>query len=277
RSQEAKQPQSSEWEETRTERETSDPQSHYGIIASRNAVIKDGYTREQFRLDTRALCFEIEAAGLMMDFPCIVIRGICNYADTHKNKQWQGYAALAAASYAKELLGYIPTTHVSQESLAADMCSGLKEEIQDTNKRLDRAYNQQEQHHNEQKTRALTDQQQRCHQVFKISNYEEQKNINPRRVEGTCQWALKSAKYIRWWESGSNDLLWVSVDPGYGKSVLARSIIDDDLQALRLAVTTTVLIPHYVQYYINSLANNLTYYPMRYRPRRKRGEITKRG
>jgi nucleoside phosphorylase len=110
------------WEKTRSERETTGPQSHYGIIASGNAVIKDGNTREQLRLNTGALCVEMEAAGLMMDFPCIVIRGICDYADTHKNKEWQGYAALAAASYAKELLGYIPTTHVSQENLVVDVC-----------------------------------------------------------------------------------------------------------------------------------------------------------
>lgn len=112
-----------EWEETRSERESSDPQPHYGIIASGNSVIKHARTREQLRQDTGALCFEMEAAGLMLDFPCIVIRGICDYADSHKNKQWQGYAALAAASYAKELLGYIPVGHVSQESLAADTYS----------------------------------------------------------------------------------------------------------------------------------------------------------
>ncbi|KAJ6102324.1 hypothetical protein N7486_004751 [Penicillium sp. IBT 16267x] len=227
-----------EWEETRSERETSDPQSHYGIIASGNAVIKDGYTRERLRLDTGALCFEMEAAGLMMDFPCIVIRGICDYADTHKNKQWQGYAALTAASYAKELLGYIPITHVSQEILVADVCSGLKEGFESINKRFDRAYDQQKHHHNEQITRASIDQQQCCHRVFKVSNYEEQKNINPRRVEGTCQWALQSAEYIRWWESSSNELLWVSADPGCGKSVPARSIIDDKLQASSVVVTT---------------------------------------
>jgi nucleoside phosphorylase len=65
----------------------------------------------------------MEAAGLMQDFPYIVIRGVCDYADSHKNKQWQGYAALAAASYAKELLGYIPVAYVSQESLVVDACS----------------------------------------------------------------------------------------------------------------------------------------------------------
>jgi len=59
----------------------------------------------------------------MADFPCIIIRGICDYADSHKNKQWQGYAALAAAAYAKELLAYVPRGHISQEKLVTDICS----------------------------------------------------------------------------------------------------------------------------------------------------------
>jgi nucleoside phosphorylase len=49
------------------------------------------------------LCFEMEAAGLMNVFPCVVIRGICDYADAHKHKQWQEYAAAVAAAYAKSL------------------------------------------------------------------------------------------------------------------------------------------------------------------------------
>jgi hypothetical protein len=49
----------------------------------------------------------MEAAGLMDQFLCLVIRGVCDYADSHKNKQWQGYAALTASAYAKELLGVI--------------------------------------------------------------------------------------------------------------------------------------------------------------------------
>jgi nucleoside phosphorylase len=112
-----------EWEETRSERDGKDPLPHYGIIASGNSVINHGCTREQLRLESGALCFEMEAAGLMLDFPCIVIRGICDYSDSHKNKQWQGYAALAAAAYAKELLEYVPRGQVSQENLAVDVCS----------------------------------------------------------------------------------------------------------------------------------------------------------
>jgi nucleoside phosphorylase len=112
-----------EWEEPRSERENSDPQPHYGIIASGNSVIKHGGTREHLRSKTGALCFEMEAAGLMLDFACIVIRGVCDYADSHKNKEWQGYAALAAASYTKELLGYIPVGHILREELVVDVCS----------------------------------------------------------------------------------------------------------------------------------------------------------
>lgn len=77
-----------EWEETRCGREDIGPQLHYGIIASGNSVMKHGWTRERLRRETGALCFEMEAAGLMLDFPCTVIRGICDYSDSHKNKRW---------------------------------------------------------------------------------------------------------------------------------------------------------------------------------------------
>src|SRR4051812_49225814 len=53
------------------------------------------------------LCFEMEAAGIMTEFPCLVIRGISDYADSHKNDIWQHNAAAAAAGCAKELLCYL--------------------------------------------------------------------------------------------------------------------------------------------------------------------------
>jgi hypothetical protein len=63
----------------------------------------------------------MDPAGLMLEFPCIVVRGICDYSDSHKNKQWQGYAALVAAAYARELLGYVPRGQVSHEKLVAEI------------------------------------------------------------------------------------------------------------------------------------------------------------
>lgn len=82
---------------------------HYGTIASGSQVMKDGITRDQLSAELGGvLCFEMEAAGLMNDFPCLVIRGICDYADSHKNKTWQPYAAATAAACAKEILSLVP-------------------------------------------------------------------------------------------------------------------------------------------------------------------------
>ena len=92
----------------RPERKTDAFYCHYGLIASGDQVMKDATTRDSIAHDLDILCFEMEAAGLMDELPSLVIRGICDYCDSHKNKQWQGYAALAAAVYAKTLLSEAP-------------------------------------------------------------------------------------------------------------------------------------------------------------------------
>lgn len=95
---------------------------HHGLIASGNKVIKDGLLRDQVNgsLGGDVLCFEMEAAGLMNNFPCLVIRGICDYCDSHKNKAWQEHAAAVAAAFAKELLGCIQQNDVKNERLISD-------------------------------------------------------------------------------------------------------------------------------------------------------------
>ncbi|KAK3615437.1 hypothetical protein LTR56_026591, partial [Elasticomyces elasticus] len=61
----------------------------------------------------------MEAAGLMDTFPCVVIRGICDYADSHKNRRWQPYAAATAACYAEELLGEVDAQGIEKLGLAS--------------------------------------------------------------------------------------------------------------------------------------------------------------
>jgi nucleoside phosphorylase len=87
---------------------------HYGMIASANQLMTDSLMRDRLGKQFKILCFEMEAAGLMNNFPCVVIRGICDYADSHKNKIWQPYAAATAAAYAKELLSVIPPHQVAK-------------------------------------------------------------------------------------------------------------------------------------------------------------------
>ncbi|KAN0087024.1 hypothetical protein V8E54_000712 [Elaphomyces granulatus] len=103
-------------------RTSDEPEIHYGLIASGNQVMKHGETRDRLGKEYGMLCFEMEAAGLMNQLPCLVIRGICDYSDSHKNKHWQGYAALVAAAYARILLSVVSGNqlrknfdHASQE------------------------------------------------------------------------------------------------------------------------------------------------------------------
>jgi nucleoside phosphorylase len=99
------------------------PAIHYGIVASGNQVMKYGVKRDQLGKELDVLCFEMEAAGLMDNFPCLVIRGICDYSDSHKNKRWQAYAAATAAAYAKELLYNIPRNQLAETHSAAETTS----------------------------------------------------------------------------------------------------------------------------------------------------------
>jgi nucleoside phosphorylase len=107
----------------RTEDEDN-PAIHYGLIASANQLIKDALVRDELAAEKDVLCFEMEAAGLMNHFPCLVIRGICDYSDSHKNKEWQGYAAMAAAAYTKDLLCRIAPNKVEAEKKISDILSG---------------------------------------------------------------------------------------------------------------------------------------------------------
>ncbi|KAJ5729398.1 uncharacterized protein N7483_003906 [Penicillium malachiteum] len=104
----------------RPSRDYQGPLIHYGLIASANRVMKDGQMRYQMAQELKVCCVEMEAAGLMNDFPCIVIRGICDYADSHKNKEWQGFAAAVAAAYAKELLLVVPIQEIEKTPKARD-------------------------------------------------------------------------------------------------------------------------------------------------------------
>ncbi|KAJ6258222.1 hypothetical protein Dda_7141 [Drechslerella dactyloides] len=92
----------------RAPRPHDQPDIHYGLIASGNQVMKHGMTRDRLVREHGMLCFEMEAAGLMDELPSLVVRGICDYSDSHKNKSWQPYAALVAAIYAKQVLLQIP-------------------------------------------------------------------------------------------------------------------------------------------------------------------------
>ncbi|KAL2813078.1 hypothetical protein BDW59DRAFT_176835 [Aspergillus cavernicola] len=85
----------------RNPRKGDEPRIHYGVL-------KDPKSHDSIAQELGILCFEMEAAGLVDQLQCLVIRGVCDYCDSHKSKEWQGYAALAAAAYTKTLLQVVP-------------------------------------------------------------------------------------------------------------------------------------------------------------------------
>ncbi|KAJ5626433.1 hypothetical protein N7528_003860 [Penicillium herquei] len=96
-------------------KDEDNPAIHYGLIASADQLMKDAIIRDKLATENGVLCFEMEAAGLVNHFPCLVIRGICDYSDSHKNNEWQGYAAMVAAAYAKDLLCRLVPQQVESE------------------------------------------------------------------------------------------------------------------------------------------------------------------
>ncbi|KMU77168.1 Pfs [Coccidioides immitis RMSCC 3703] len=178
----------------RAARKTEAPKVHYGLIASGNQVMRHGLTRDRLALKNGILCFEMEAAGLMDNHPCLVIRGICDYADSHKNKQWQGYAAAAAAAYGKEILISIPAKPLQGPSVVRVRQSEILN-------------------------------------ALLLTQPEDDRNSliirKGKRVENTCQWIMKNQQYRQWLEQTNSQILWLSGGPGKGKTILAIYLTEE--------------------------------------------------
>ncbi|PNP84972.1 hypothetical protein FNYG_01669 [Fusarium nygamai] len=92
------------------------PAVHFGLMASADTVMKSGEDRDRIALTEDLIAFEMEGAGVWDSFPCIIIKGGCDYADSHKSKIWQRYAAATAAACAKAFLGFW-TPSITQDVL----------------------------------------------------------------------------------------------------------------------------------------------------------------
>ncbi|KAL2163365.1 hypothetical protein VTH06DRAFT_5422 [Thermothelomyces fergusii] len=80
------------------------PVVHFGLIASGDTVMRSGVDRDTIARDEGIIAFEMEGAGAWDTIPCVVIKGACDYADSHKNKAWQRYAAATAAACMKSFV-----------------------------------------------------------------------------------------------------------------------------------------------------------------------------
>jgi nucleoside phosphorylase len=77
---------------------------HFGLVASGDVVMKSGEDRDHIAGKEKVIAFEMEGAGVWDTLPCLIIKGVCDYADSHKSKRWQNYAATSAAACMKAFL-----------------------------------------------------------------------------------------------------------------------------------------------------------------------------
>lgn len=89
---------------SRFEQGIPQPAVHFGLVASGDTVMKSCEDRDRITRQKGIVAFEMEGAGVWDSFPCVVIKGACDYADSHKSQGWQRYAAATAAACMKTFL-----------------------------------------------------------------------------------------------------------------------------------------------------------------------------
>ncbi|KAL7926138.1 putative ankyrin repeat-containing protein [Trichoderma austrokoningii] len=171
----------------RSPRNEYGPLIHYGLVASGNQVIKNSRTRDLLAQEYDVLCFEMEAAGLMDNFPCL------------------GYAAATAASYAKVLLSVVQGRQVADTPSAnLDLLSYAGSSAYQTNTPMDvipRQYSDKE-------------------LIEEISNYEHKKvhwRLSQKRLPGTTEWFLGHPIFKKWFVNKE-------VSIGSGKTMIALQL-----------------------------------------------------
>ncbi|KAJ4285976.1 hypothetical protein N0V90_013542 [Kalmusia sp. IMI 367209] len=215
---------------------------HHGTIASGNQVMKDAAERDSVSAELGGvLCFEMEAAGLMNSFPCLVIRGVCDYADSHKNKQWQAYAAGTAAAYAKELLSVIPVAAVMRTCRAEDAMNGAKRDRQsrspDRDSRncskieiLSSTENDTTERRNQERTRTLLSNEHKRSllESLRFKQIDARQSTIKTAHAKTCRWLLDSSQYLAWLDEAKlkehHGFLWIKGKAGMGKSTLMKFV-----------------------------------------------------
>jgi ankyrin repeat protein/nucleoside phosphorylase len=220
----------------RPARGSDNPKIHYGLIASGDRVMRSAMKRKKTGRDIGdILCFEMEAAGIMTEFPCIVIRGISDYADSHKNDEWQHYAAAAAAGCVKELLSYLDPVDRQVPPILTlrhgefNVSRGLPGSTNTATPRQGSSAQQSTvlgQHRrggipflSEEHKRMLLD-------SLKFDQIDARQVTIKKAHAKTCSWLLSKPKYLDWLDNTKlgehHGFLWIKGNPGTGKSTIMK-------------------------------------------------------
>ncbi|KAL8310334.1 hypothetical protein RB597_010258 [Gaeumannomyces tritici] len=218
------------------------PGVHFGLIASGDKVIKSARHRDKIIRDHNVVAFEMESAGVWDVIPCVVIKGVCDYADSHKAKSWQKRAAAAAAACMKAFLVRLEPFKIRDPTL---LSTGGGAETLEADGGGSPAFAQP------RATGAGASGSGRDSYTFRTNvqnpgpvelpelqaclqslSFPQMTNrfhdIQPAK-EKTCLWLLQHIKY-RTWADRERSILWIMGKPGAGKSTLMKYALDNHRQ-----------------------------------------------
>jgi ankyrin repeat protein/nucleoside phosphorylase len=235
----------------RPQRDSEQVVIHYGTIASGNQVIKDALERDRLSAELGGvLCFEMEAAGLMNILQCLVIRGICDYADSHKNKRLQPFAAAAAAACAKEILSFLPAPsqhnalhqwEIRQSSMLDDsgnisIIEPHQQSLETTSDAITLV----------RKSILTPEQQKRYLDALKFEQIETRHATIKTAHTKTCRWLLTKSEYQEWLDdnrlSEHHGLFWIKGNPGTGKSTIMKFAFANAIKTAQKDISNIIII-----------------------------------
>ncbi|OJJ04748.1 hypothetical protein ASPVEDRAFT_153082 [Aspergillus versicolor CBS 583.65] len=195
----------------RLDQDTILPHIHIGAVACADTVMKSAEHRDKIAEDEGAIGFEMEGAGIWDCVPCLIIKGVCDYADSHKNKLWQDYAAATGAASAKAFLEHWKPVVGSGISSANKQLLGdlLLTDPRDDRLRL------------EQSKGGLL-------------------------WESFC-WIIDHPSFQEWRDDPERRLLWIRGDAGKGKTMLMMGIVDH--LAIGVPLPATEMSPPILSYF----------------------------
>ncbi|KAL5089361.1 hypothetical protein Trisim1_005646 [Trichoderma cf. simile WF8] len=189
--------QQSFWEEFQT------PSIFIGRFGSSDRVVKSGKHRDEIAKHYGVLAFETEAAGVWDELPCIIVKGISNYADGHGNKHWQDFAAAVAACVAKALVERYTKTDKTFRTQIEQQMKELME--------------------NKESNQCLQDLRQTDPRDDKTRIQRTKGHL----LRESYRWILDHTDFKKWRYDSQYSLLWIKGDPGKGKTMLLCGIIDE--------------------------------------------------
>ncbi|KAH8129103.1 WD40-repeat-containing domain protein [Trichoderma asperelloides] len=190
-------------EQQRGSKEVQSPSIFIGRFGSSDKILKSGEHRDWVAKRYGVLAFEMEGAGVWDELPCIIVKGVYNYADSHNNNLWRNFAAATAAAVAKSLVERYTKT---DKPTIIQVKQQIEEMMKDKENRD-----------------CLMD-------LYQTDPRYDKKRIQYTKgnlLKDTYRWILSHDDFKRWRDNPQHRLLWIKGDPGKGKTMLLCGIIDE--------------------------------------------------